>query len=202
MSPLTKLFRIRQQPLKVLKVLRKAKHLEKVRESKRVCFAGDSVSRLVHAKACLRMNRQYHCVAKHGRTIADTLKQVKTLKKPPILAIFLGPNHIDGLLPAMDDFDKLLTHLNLLSSSHKTNIYLALIPRNEGTDTVAVKGKKIVVSGSLRQKLWRREVHAGHVHLLQTTVHADDYAHGDILHPSDTKIAQFVEELVTRRIIR
>ena len=202
MSPPAKRPRPRPQPLKVLKATSKAKHLQKVREGKRVCFAGDSVSCLVHAKASVLLNRDYGCVTKPRSTIVDTLRQVKVLKKSFILVVFVGPNQIDGLLADMDDFSKLLAQLNLLYDQYGTKTYLALIPRNEGKETVIVKGKKMVVSGSLRQRLCRSEFHSANIHFMQTAVHAEDYNDGDILHPSDAKIEEFVDELVSRGIIR
>ena len=202
MSAYPKQLRPRQQPLKVLKALRNAKHFEKVRESKRVVFAGDSVSCMVHAKASVAMNREYGCIAAPQSNIADTLKQLNSVKKASIVVVFVGPNQIDGLLASLDEFGKLLARLNALCSLKNMKAFIAIIPKNDGKEVVCVKGKKIVVSGQVRQRQCRREVNCGRVHFLQTTVNAVDYAEGDILHPSDTKIEEFVNELITRGIIR
>ena len=200
MVQLSKQLGQRQPPLRVLKAKRNEKHKEKLRESHRVTFAGDSVSRMVRDRACIRMDRAYRFLAVSQSTIEDTLQQLDTPTKGTII-VFIGPNHRDGLLASFSLCCQLIARLNQLIDQSPRDIFMAVIPRNTGKETVKVKGKQLVISGVLRQKKMREEISTGRVRLLQTMIGSTDYALGDILHPSEAKIDEFVNELIARQII-
>jgi hypothetical protein len=201
MFELSKQLGQRQPPLQVLKAIRNSKHKEKLRESHRVTFVGDSVSRMVRNRASIRMDRAYKYLAVKQSTIEDTLIQLDTPTKGAII-VFIGPNQRDGLLASFALCRQLIARLNQLIDQSPRDIFMAVIPRNTGNETVMVKGKQLVISGVLRQKKKREEISTGRVRLLQTMIGAADYTLGDILHPSEAKIDEFVDELIARQIIR